>query len=87
MRAAQTYIEGWEEGANLFKDVDKNGKPTKLEEGESPAVWDPVVWESSRKNHIKLQYSKVIMFFSYNITTDISPSEKLKDVWHKKTFL
>ena len=43
-RAAQTYIEGWEEGANLFKDVDKNGKPTKLEEGESPAVWDPVVW-------------------------------------------
>ena len=22
----------------------KNGKPTKLEEGESPAVWDPVVW-------------------------------------------
>ena len=42
--AAQTYIEGWEEGANLFKDVDKNGKPTKLEEGESPAVWDPVVW-------------------------------------------
>ena len=47
----------------------------------------PVVWESSRKNHIKLQYSKVIMFFSYNITTDISPSEKLKDVWHKKTLL
>ena len=44
LRAAQTYIEGWEEGANLFKDVDKNGKPTKLEEGESPAVWDPVVW-------------------------------------------
>lgn len=43
LRAAQTYIEGWEEGANLFKDVDKNGKPTKLEEGESPAVWDPVV--------------------------------------------
>ena len=40
LRAAQTYIEGWEEGANLFK----NGKPTKLEEGESPAVWDPVVW-------------------------------------------
>ena len=34
LRAAQTYIEGWEEGANLFKDVDKNGKPTKLEEGE-----------------------------------------------------
>lgn len=32
LRAAQTYIEGWEEGANLFKDVDKNGKPTKLEE-------------------------------------------------------
>lgn len=23
LRAAQTYIEGWEEGANLFKDVDK----------------------------------------------------------------
>lgn len=44
LRAAQTYIEGWEEGANLFKDVDKNGKPTNLEEGESPAVWDPVVW-------------------------------------------
>lgn len=44
LRAAQTYIEGWEEGANLFKDVDKNGKPTKLEEGETPAVWDPVVW-------------------------------------------
>lgn len=44
LRAAQTYIEGWEEGANLFKDVDKKGKPTKLEEGESPAVWDPVVW-------------------------------------------
>lgn len=44
LRAAQTYIEGWGEGANLFKDVDKNGKPTKLEEGESPAVWDPVVW-------------------------------------------
>ena len=44
LRAAQTYIEGWEEGANLFKDVDKNGKTTKLEEGESPAVWDPVVW-------------------------------------------
>lgn len=44
LRAAQTYIEGWEEGANLFKDVDKNGKPTKLEEGESSAVWDPVVW-------------------------------------------
>ena len=44
LRAAQTYIEGWEEGANLFKDVDKNGKPTKLEEGESPAVWDRVVW-------------------------------------------
>lgn len=44
LRAAQTYIEGWEEGANLFKDVDKNGKPTTLEEGESPAVWDPVVW-------------------------------------------
>lgn len=44
LRAAQTYTEGWEEGANLFKDVDKNGKPTKLEEGESPAVWDPVVW-------------------------------------------
>ena len=44
LRAAQTYIEGWEEGAILFKDVDKNGKPTKLEEGESPAVWDPVVW-------------------------------------------
>ena len=44
LRAAQTYREGWEEGANLFKDVDKNGKPTKLEEGESPAVWDPVVW-------------------------------------------
>lgn len=44
LRAAQTYIESWEEGANLFKDVDKNGKPTKLEEGESPAVWDPVVW-------------------------------------------
>lgn len=44
LRAAQTYIEGWEEGANLFKDVDKDGKPTKLEEGESPAVWDPVVW-------------------------------------------
>lgn len=44
LRAAQTYIEGWEEGANLFKDVDKNGKPTKIEEGESPAVWDPVVW-------------------------------------------
>lgn len=44
LRAAQTYIEGWEEGANLFKDVDKNGKPTKLEEGEFPAVWDPVVW-------------------------------------------
>lgn len=44
LRAAQTYIEGWEEGANLFKDVDKNGKPTKLEEGESPAVRDPVVW-------------------------------------------
>ena len=44
LRAAQTYIEGWEEGANLFKDVDKNGKPTKLEEGESHAVWDPVVW-------------------------------------------
>ena len=44
LRASQTYIEGWEEGANLFKDVDKNGKPTKLEEGESPAVWDPVVW-------------------------------------------
>ena len=44
LRAAQTYIEGWEEGANLLKDVDKNGKPTKLEEGESPAVWDPVVW-------------------------------------------
>lgn len=44
LRAAQTYIEGWEGGANLFKDVDKNGKPTKLEEGESPAVWDPVVW-------------------------------------------
>ena len=34
LRAAQTYIEGWEEGANLFKDVDKNGKPKKLEEGE-----------------------------------------------------
>ena len=44
LRAAQKYNEGWEEGANLFKDVDKNGKPTKLEEGESPAVWDPVVW-------------------------------------------
>ena len=29
LRAAQTYIEGWEEGANLFKDVDKNGKPKK----------------------------------------------------------
>lgn len=24
LRAAQTYIEGWEEGANLFKDVDLN---------------------------------------------------------------
>ena len=24
---------------------------------------------------------------TYNITTDISPSEKLKDVWHKKTLL
>ena len=35
LRAAQTYIEGWEEGANLFKDVDKNGKPTKLEEVKS----------------------------------------------------
>ena len=44
LRAAQTYIEVWEECDNLFKDVDKNGKPTKLEEGESPAVWDPVVW-------------------------------------------
>lgn len=44
LRAAQTYIEGWEEGANHCRDVDKNGKPTKLEEGESPAVWDPVVW-------------------------------------------
>ena len=48
LRAAQTYIEGWEEGANLFKDVDKNGKPTKLEEGESPAVWDPVVWATQK---------------------------------------
>lgn len=48
LRAAQTYIEGWEEGANLFKDVDKNGKPTKLEEGESPAVWDPVVWGNTK---------------------------------------
>ena len=47
LRAAQTYIEGWEEGANLFKDVDKNGKPTKLEEGESPAVWDPCLLYTS----------------------------------------
>lgn len=30
LRAAQTYIEGWEEGANLFKDVDKNGKTDKI---------------------------------------------------------
>ena len=44
LRAAQAYIENWEEGAAEFKDVDKNGKPTKLEDGATPAVWDPVVW-------------------------------------------
>lgn len=40
LRAAQTHIEGWTEGANEYQDLDKNGDPVV----EKPKSWDPVVW-------------------------------------------
>lgn len=47
LRAAQTHIEGWEEGANEFKDVDANGEPRKLKKGENPKTWDPKAWATA----------------------------------------